>query len=243
MLGVQRRRWVLWNMWEVGCKDSCRRFLMRSCPWVGRPGAVESHPGQTLTEDRPRCGTRETGNILKVSQSSVEKHLQQLDYINLFDIWVPQQSSMVVGVPSWLNFHMQFSTDMEGKHSISKTKCEGMNRWYLRKMWNRRYWGKSRNHQQPIQRVVFIWRRWCPAVGAPCGNSEGFSRQWLISVRLSESHLRENVQNLSGKTGELQDKAGAHLLLFGDQGKSSSLAGQSWFIRSPHQSLCLCMTL
>ena len=60
---------------------------------VGRPGAVESHPGQTLTEDRPRCGTRETGNILKVSQSSVKKHLQQLDY-------VPQKSSWVVGVRS-----------------------------------------------------------------------------------------------------------------------------------------------
>ena len=67
---------------------------------VGRPGAVESHPGQTLTEDRPCYGTRETGNILKVSQYSVEKHLQQLHYVNLFDIWVPQQSSMVVGVPS-----------------------------------------------------------------------------------------------------------------------------------------------
>ena len=71
---------------------------MRSCPWVGRPGAVESHPGQPLTEDR-RCGTWETGNILKVSQSNVKKHLQQLRYVNIFDIWVPQKSSMVVGVP------------------------------------------------------------------------------------------------------------------------------------------------
>ena len=67
---------------------------------VGRPGAVESHPGQMLTEDGPRYGTWETGNILKVSQSSVEKHLQQLDYVNLFDVWVPQMSSWVMGVPS-----------------------------------------------------------------------------------------------------------------------------------------------
>ena len=72
---------------------------MRSCPWVGRAGAVESHPGQTLTEDGPCYGTQETGNILKVSQSSIEKHLQQLDYVNLFDVWVPQKSSGVVGVP------------------------------------------------------------------------------------------------------------------------------------------------
>ena len=64
---------------------------------VGRPGAVESHPGQMLTEDGPRYGTWETGNILKVSQSSVEKHLQQLDYVNLFDVWLPRKSSWVLG--------------------------------------------------------------------------------------------------------------------------------------------------
>ena len=75
-------------------------FSCAVAPQVGRPGAVETHPGQTLTEDGPRYGTRETGNILKVSQSNVKKHLQQLRYVNLFDIWVPQKSSGVVGVPS-----------------------------------------------------------------------------------------------------------------------------------------------
>ena len=75
-------------------------FSCAVAPWVGRPGAVESHLWQTLTEDRPRYGTQETGNILKVSQSSVKKHLEQLDYVNLFDVWVPQMSSWVVGVPS-----------------------------------------------------------------------------------------------------------------------------------------------
>ena len=75
-------------------------FSYPVAPRVGRPGAVESHPWQTLTEDGPRYGTQETGNILKVSESSVKKHLQQLDYVNLFDVWVPQMSSWVVGVPS-----------------------------------------------------------------------------------------------------------------------------------------------
>ena len=72
-------------------------FSCAVAPRVGRPGAVESHLWQTLTEDRPRYGTQETGNILNVSQSSVKKHLQQLDYVNLFDVWVPQKSSGVVG--------------------------------------------------------------------------------------------------------------------------------------------------
>ena len=75
-------------------------FSCTVAPRVGRPGAVESHPWQTLTEDRPGCGTGETGNILKVSQSSVKKHLQQLDYVNVFDVWFPQKSSWVVGIPS-----------------------------------------------------------------------------------------------------------------------------------------------
>ena len=101
MLGVYREdaesdgtceKWV--------AKIHARDFSCTVAPWVGRPGAVESHPGQMLTEDGPRYGTWETGNILKVSQSSVEKHLQQLDYVNLFDVWVPQMSSWVMGVPS-----------------------------------------------------------------------------------------------------------------------------------------------
>ena len=72
-------------------------FSCTVAPWVGRQGAVESHPGQTLTEDRPRYGMRETGNMLQVSRSSVEKHLQLFHSVNLFDVWVPQKSSGVVG--------------------------------------------------------------------------------------------------------------------------------------------------
>ena len=80
MLGVYRE--------DAESDGTCEKWVAKihvgdfSCavaPRVGRPGTVESHPGQTLTEDRPHCGTRETGNILKVSQSSIEKHLQQLD--------------------------------------------------------------------------------------------------------------------------------------------------------------------
>ena len=75
-------------------------FSCAVASWVGRPGAVESHPGQTLTEYGPCYGTQETGNILKLSQSSVKKDLQQLDYVNIFDVWVPWKSSWVVGIPS-----------------------------------------------------------------------------------------------------------------------------------------------
>ena len=80
MLGVYRE--------DAESDGTCEKWVAKihvgdfSCavaPRVGRPGTVESHPGQTLTEDGPRYGMQETGNILKVSQSSIEKHLQQLD--------------------------------------------------------------------------------------------------------------------------------------------------------------------
>ena len=57
----------------------------------GRPLAVRGHRVQTLTEDRPRYAMRETGDILKVSESSIENHLHLHDYMNGFDVWAPQK--------------------------------------------------------------------------------------------------------------------------------------------------------
>ena len=79
MLGVYRE--------DAESDGTCEKWVAKihvgdfSCavaPRVCRPGAVESHPWQTLPEDGPHYGTWETGNILKVSQSNVEKHLQHL---------------------------------------------------------------------------------------------------------------------------------------------------------------------
>ena len=36
---------------------------------------------------------REIADIFKISKSSVESHLLQLDYINHFDVWVPHKLS------------------------------------------------------------------------------------------------------------------------------------------------------
>ena len=36
---------------------------------------------------------QEIANILKISKSSVEKHLYQLGYVNCFDVWVPYKLS------------------------------------------------------------------------------------------------------------------------------------------------------
>jgi len=34
---------------------------------------------------------QEIANILKISKSSAENYLYQLDYVNHFDVWVPQK--------------------------------------------------------------------------------------------------------------------------------------------------------
>ena len=57
----------------------------------GRPVAVHGHRVQTLTKDRPGYAMWETGDILKVSKSSTENHLHLQDYVNGFDVWVPQK--------------------------------------------------------------------------------------------------------------------------------------------------------
>ena len=57
----------------------------------GRPVAVHGHRVQTLPEDRPGYAMWETGDILKVSKLSTENHLHLHDYVNRFDVWVPQK--------------------------------------------------------------------------------------------------------------------------------------------------------
>ena len=57
----------------------------------GRPVAVHGHRVQTLPEDRPGYAMWETGDILKVSKLSTENHLHLHDYVNRFEVWVPQK--------------------------------------------------------------------------------------------------------------------------------------------------------
>ena len=46
-----------------------------------------------LIENNQRYTKREIANILKISKSSTENHLHQLDYVNGFDVWVPHKLS------------------------------------------------------------------------------------------------------------------------------------------------------
>ena len=48
--------------------------------------AMDSHPGQTLPEDRPREATPATGDTLQVTKCIVEHHLHQDGYVHVFDL-------------------------------------------------------------------------------------------------------------------------------------------------------------
>ena len=58
-----------------------------------RPVEVDSDQIETFIENNQCYTTREVANILKISKSSVENHLHQLGYVNLFDVWVPHKLS------------------------------------------------------------------------------------------------------------------------------------------------------
>ena len=48
---------------------------------------------KTLVENNQRYIMWEIANILKISKSIIGKHLHQLGYVNLFDVWVPHKLS------------------------------------------------------------------------------------------------------------------------------------------------------
>ena len=56
-------------------KFRTRDFSLDDAPWSGRPVEADSDQIETLTENNQRYTTREIANILKISKSSVEKHL------------------------------------------------------------------------------------------------------------------------------------------------------------------------
>ena len=59
-------------------------FSLDNAPWSGRPVEVDSDQIEILNEVNQHYTSREIANILKVSKSSAENHLNQLSYVNRF---------------------------------------------------------------------------------------------------------------------------------------------------------------
>ena len=74
-------------------KFRARNFSLDSAPWSVRPVEVDSDQIKTLIENNQCYTMWEIANILKISKSSINYHLYQLDYVNHFDVWVPYKLS------------------------------------------------------------------------------------------------------------------------------------------------------
>ena len=68
-------------------------FLLDDAPRSGRPVEVDSNQMETLIEINQCYNRQERANILKMSKSSIENHLNQVGYVNRFDVWVPRKLS------------------------------------------------------------------------------------------------------------------------------------------------------
>ena len=64
-------------------------LLLDNALWSDRPVEVDSNQIKTLIENSQHYTRWETENMLKISISSFENHLQQLGYVNWFDVCVP----------------------------------------------------------------------------------------------------------------------------------------------------------
>ena len=63
--------------------------MLDNALWSGRPVEVDSNPFETLIANSQYYTMWETENMFKISKSSFENHLQQLGYVNCFDVCVP----------------------------------------------------------------------------------------------------------------------------------------------------------
>lgn len=68
-------------------------FSLKDAPQSGSPVEADGDEIKKLLENNQRYTTQEIASIVKTSSSSVENHLQQLDYVNCFDMWLPQKLS------------------------------------------------------------------------------------------------------------------------------------------------------
>ena len=132
-------------------------FSLDDAPWSGRPVEVDSNQIETLIENNQRYTTQEIANILKISKSSIENHLHQLDYINCFDVWVPHKLSEknLLDHISACDFLFKCNENI----LFLKQIVTGDEKWiYCTTMWNGRDRGASEmNHHQPHQRSCIWW--------------------------------------------------------------------------------------
>ena len=97
---------VLWLIESV--KSGLQSFIQDNAPWSGRSVDVDTDQIKTLIESNQRYTSWEIPDILEICKLSAENHLHQLGDVHS-PLWC-LASMLSRKKPSWLYFHMRFST-------------------------------------------------------------------------------------------------------------------------------------
>ena len=177
---------VLWLIERVksGLRSFMREISSELCSMVRQTSWSWQRSNRDINWDQSTLfSTQEIADILKISKSSTENHLHQLDYVNHFDVCVSHELS-----EKNLLDHIS-ACDPLLKHNENvpflKQIVKGDGKWILyNKVEWKRSWTSKMNHHQPHQRPVFIQRRWCCVYGGTGRESSIMSSfqktKWLI---------------------------------------------------------------
>ena len=197
----------------------------------------------------------ETANILKISKSSIDYHLYQLDYVNHFDVWVPYKLSEKNSLAVFL--HMILYWNVRKLFHFKNKLWQAIKSGYCTIMCNGKDGGKSKmNYQQPHHRPIFRQIRWCCIYGGTGSESSIMSSFWKTKQLILTStapNLINWEQHATKKCPESvnrkwiifhQDTVSPHFFFFWWLGKNCySLAKKFWFIHCIHQTLHLQMSI
>ena len=90
---IEKVLWLIKTCQRWFAKFRAGDISLNGAPPSGRPVEVDKDQIKTLIENNRHYTMREISDILRISKSSVENHLHQLGYVNLFDVWVPRKLS------------------------------------------------------------------------------------------------------------------------------------------------------
>ena len=119
----------------------------------------------------------EIADILKISKSSINYHLYQLDYVNHFDVWVPYKLSEKISLTIFL--HTILHWNVRKLFHFKNKLWQAIKSRYCTIMCSGRDCGENKmNYHQPHHRPVFIQRRWCCICGGAGRESSSMSSFW-----------------------------------------------------------------
>ena len=65
--------------------------MLNNAPWFGQPVEVDSDEVEIIIDSNQCYTMQDIANILKISKSITGSHVHHLEYVNHFDVCIPQK--------------------------------------------------------------------------------------------------------------------------------------------------------